>query len=193
MTRLLRAALPEKRFEGLKAFLKRCHVILNRYIVYNLLDSLIVGGINALFMSILGLPYIGLVSFVIAVSNLIPTFGPIVGAVIGAFILFLVKPWYALAFLIFTVVLQTADANYIKPKLLGDSLGVSGLWILIGVIVGGRMFGVVGILLAIPAVAILDFTYREYFLPWLEKRRQVRDKAKEKPAMQPEGKDKHAV
>ncbi len=193
MTRLLRAALPEKRFEGLKAFLKRCHVILNRYIVYNLLDSLIVGGINALFMSILGLPYIGLVSFVIAVSNLIPTFGPIVGAVIGAFILFLVKPWYALAFLIFTVVLQTADAYYIKPKLLGDSLGVSGLWILIGVIVGGRMFGVVGILLAIPAVAILDFTYREYFLPWLEKRRQVRDKAKEKPAMQPEGKDKHAV
>ena len=193
MARLLRAALPEKRFEGLKAFLKRCHVILNRYIVYNLLDSLIVGGINALFMSILGLPYIGLVSFVIAVSNLIPTFGPIVGAVIGAFILFLVKPWYALAFLIFTVVLQTADAYYIKPKLLGDSLGVSGLWILIGVIVGGRMFGVVGILLAIPAVAILDFTYREYFLPWLEKRRQTRDKAKEKPAKQPEEKDKHAV
>ena len=67
-------------------------------------------------------------------------------------------------------ILQTIDGYILKPKLFGDSLGVSGLWILVGVIVGGRAFGVVGILLAIPAVAILDFLYREHFLPWLEAR-----------------------
>ena len=123
-------------------------------------------------MLVVGMPYVGLVSFVVAITNLIPTFGPIVGGVIGAFALVLVKPWYALAFLVFTLVLQTLDGYVLKPRLFGSSLGVSGLWILIGVIVGGRIFGVIGILLAIPGVAILDFIYRDYLLPWLEKRRR---------------------
>ncbi len=191
LSRLLRALIPEEHLEPAKVFLNRCHLILNRYIVYNLLDSLIVGITNAVFMAVLGLPYAGLVSFVVAVTNLIPTFGPIFGAVIGAFILFMVRPWYALAFLIFTVILQTLDAYFIKPKLFGDSLGISGLWILIGIIVGGRMFGVIGILLAIPAVAILDFTYREYFLPWLEKRHRAREEAKKKTAGDPAGQEEH--
>ena len=154
--------------EKLARFLRRCHSILNRYIVFNLLDSLIVGGANAIFMAIVGMPYVGLVSFVVAVANLIPTFGPVIGAVIGSFVLLLVNPWHALAFLIFTVVLQGVDGYILKPKLFGDSLGISGLWILVGVIVGGRAFGVVGILLAIPGVAILDLLYREYLMPWLE-------------------------
>lgn len=176
--RLMRASMKEERYVALYRFLSRCHSILNSYIVYNLLDCLIVGVANAVFMAIVGLPYLGLVSFVVAIFNLIPTFGPIIGAVIGAFVLLMVKPWYALAFLIFTVVLQTADAYYIKPKLFGDTLGVAGVWILIGIIVGGRMFGVAGILLAIPAVAILDFSYREYFMPWLEGRKKKRQEEK---------------
>ena len=73
------------------------------------------------------------------------------------------------------MVLQCVDGYLIKPKLFGDSLGVSGLWILIGVVIGGRMFGIVGILLAIPGVAILDMLYREYFMPWLEARRKSKD------------------
>ena len=173
--RLMRAMLGSARYAGATAFLRRCNAILSRYIVYNLLDSFIVGIVNAIFMLIAGMPYVGLVSFVVAITNLIPTFGPIVGCVIGAFALVLVKPWYALAFLAFTLVLQTLDGYVLKPRLFGSSLGVSGLWILIGVIVGGRMFGVIGILLAIPGVAILDFIYRDYLLPWLEKRRRRRD------------------
>ena len=168
--RLLTAALGGAKYEKLAKVLRRCHSILNRYIVFNLLDSLIVGGANALFMAIVGMPYVGLVSFVVAVFNLLPTFGPVFGAFIGGFVLLMVNPWHALAFLIFTAILQTIDGYILKPKLFGDSLGVSGLWILVGVIVGGRAFGVVGILLAIPAVAILDFLYREHFLPWLEAR-----------------------
>ena len=166
--RLLRASVSSRKYEKIKEFFSRSNKILNRYIAFNLLDSLIIGLVNALFMTVLGMPYVGLVSFVAAVTNLVPTFGPIVGAGIGIFILLLAEPWYALAFIIFTVVLQSADAYLIKPKLFGDSLGVSALWILIGVIVGGRMFGIVGILLAIPGVAILDMLYKDYYMPWLE-------------------------
>ena len=165
--KLMEQLLPGTRFENACLFFRRCDTILSRYIVFNLLDSLIVGAANAIFMAILGLPYVGLVSIVVALCNLVPTFGPIVGALIGAFILVLVKPWYALAFLIFTVVLQTLDGYFIKPRIFGDSLGVPGLWILVGIIVGGAMIGIVGILLAIPAVAIIDFLYHDYFLPWL--------------------------
>ncbi|MBQ6865781.1 MAG: AI-2E family transporter [Clostridia bacterium] len=170
--RFLVASMSGAKYEKLVRFLRRCHSILNRYIVFNLLDSLIVGSANAIFMAIVGMPYVGLVSFVVAVFNLIPTFGPVIGAIIGGFILLMVNPWHALAFLIFTTVLQTIDGYILKPKLFGDSLGVSGLWILVGVIVGGRAFGVVGILLAIPAVAILDVLYGEYLLPWMEERKK---------------------
>ena len=170
--RLLRASVSESRYEKIKDFFAKSHKIFNRYIAFNLLDSLIIGGVNAVFMTILGMPYVGLVSFVVAVTNLIPTFGPVIGAGIGGFVLVLVRPWYAIAFLIFTVVLQCIDAYLIKPKLFGDSLGVPGLWILVGIVIGGRMFGIVGILLAIPGVAILDMLYQEYFMPWLEARRK---------------------
>ena len=166
--RLLRASVKGQKYDRVMDIISRSNKILNRYIAFNLLDSLIIGLVNALFMTVLGMPYVGLVSFVVAVTNLVPTFGPIVGAGIGVFILLLVEPWYALAFIIFTAVLQSADAYLIKPKLFGDSLGVSALWILIGVIVGGRMFGIVGILLAIPGVAILDMLYKDYVMPWLE-------------------------
>lgn len=168
--RLLKATLREPRYSSAMAFFSRCDAILHRYIVFNLLDSLIVGVVNAVFMVIAGMPYVGLVSFVVALTNLIPTFGPIIGGVIGAFVLVLVKPWHAVMFLVFTMILQTVDGYILKPRLFGNSLGVSGLWILIGVIVGGRMFGVAGILAAIPAVAILDDIYHEMFLPWLERR-----------------------
>ncbi len=168
--KLVFAAFGQEQAEKTVRVLRRCHGILKRYIVFTLLDSLIVGVTNAIFMAIVGMPYIGLVSFVVAIANLIPTFGPVVGGFIGSFVVLMVNPWQAFAFLIFTFVLQTVDGYVLKPKLFGDSLGVSGLWILVGVIVGGRAFGMIGILLAIPGVAMLDFLYREYFLPWLETR-----------------------
>ena len=121
-------------------------------------------------MVVMGIPYVGLVSFIVAVTNLIPTFGPMIGDAVGALLLCLVKMRYAVIFLIFTVLIQICDGYVIKPKLFGSSLGVSSLWILIGIIVGGRVFGAVGVLLAIPAVAILDFLYTDYILPRLEAR-----------------------
>ncbi|MBQ2063735.1 MAG: AI-2E family transporter, partial [Firmicutes bacterium] len=127
---------------------------------------------NFIFMTVLGMEYAGMISVIVALTNLIPTFGPIVGGVLGAFILLMVRPFHALLFLAFTVGLQFLDGYVIKPRLFGNTLGVSGLFILIGVVVGGNMFGILGILLAIPVVAIIDLIYSSYLMPWLEGRRQ---------------------
>ncbi len=170
--RLLRALFTKERFEDVKTLLRKCDAILNRYIIFNLIDCFAVGIINAIFMTIAGMEYVGLVSFVIGITNVIPTFGPVIGTLIGALVLLMVKPAHALIFLIFTLVLQTIDGYVIKPRLFGNSLGVSGMWILIGIVVGGNMFGVPGILLAIPAVAMIDFVYSNYLLPKLERRRR---------------------
>jgi len=171
--RLFRAIFGETRSEWVFTYLRRCDVIFSRYIVFNLIDALIIGASNAIFMSIARMEYVGLVSFVVAITNLIPTFGPVIGAVIGGFILLMVKPMHALIFVIFTLLLQTLDGYVIKPKLFGNSMGVSGLWILVAILVFGSMFGVVGILLAIPIVGILDYTYDEYLLPYLERRQKA--------------------
>ncbi len=179
--RLLLAMLGEKRWVQASDFLHRCDVICTRYIVYNLIDCFIIGAVNALFMTIAGMQYVGLVSFVVAAANLVPTVGPVVGGAVGAFVLLLVHPMHALIFLIFTVVLQLCDGYILKPRLFGSSLGVSGLWILVGIIVGGAMFGIVGMLVAIPAVAIIDLIYNSYLLPWLEARRQKADRLPEPP------------
>ena len=172
--RLLTALLGGAKYEKLVKVLRRCHAILNRYIVFNLLDSLIIGCANAIFMAIVGMPYVGLVSFVVAITNLLPTFGPVVGGVIGGFVLLMVNPWHALAFLIFSAVLQTIDGYILKPKLFGDSLGVSSIMILISIVIGGRLFGVIGILLAIPFAAIIDFTWKDFVIKKLEERKAKR-------------------
>ena len=83
----------------------------------------------------------------------------------------MVKPFHALLFIIFTIILQTVDGYILKPKLFGNTLGVSGLWILIFIIAGGQIFGILGILLAIPVAAIIDYLYNEIILPALERRK----------------------
>ena len=173
--RLMRSLMSQKWYDIVLNFMARCNNILVRYIVFSLFDGVIVGGANAIFMAICGMQYVGLVSVVCGVKNLIPSFGPVIGAVIGGFILLLVNPWHALMFLAFTAILQTLDGYVIKPKLFGDSLGVSGLLILISIVLFGNIFGVVGILLAIPLAAIIDFTYEEGILPLLEMRRAEMD------------------
>ena len=176
--RLARATMSKPHLERTRTFLRRCDSILSRYITFSLLDALIIGFANFFFMLIMRMQYSGLVSVVIGVTNLIPTFGPIIGGAVCALILLLVKPMHALIFIIFTLVLQGIDGSILKPKLFGNSLGVSGLLIIVSIVVGGNIFGVVGILLAIPFAAILDFSYQEAFLPWLEARGERRQKEK---------------
>ena len=167
-----RAVFPQKTIEGIMDFCLRCDTILMSYLGQSLLESVIVGVINAIFMLVCRMEYVGLVSVIVAVTNLIPNFGPIIGGVIGAFVLLMVNPLHALLFIVFCIVLQFVDGYILKPKLFSGSLGVSGLLILIAGIVLGNLFGVLGMLLSIPAAAILSFVYRDYFLPKAEKRFQ---------------------
>ena len=174
-SQLGKALFDANRYDAFKTFWYRCDSILSHYIAYSLIEGIMVGLINALFMMIMRMQYVGMISVVVALTNLIPTFGPIFGGVVGAFILLMVKPWHALAFIIFTLVLQTVDGYIIKPNMFGDSLGVSGLLILVTIITGGKMFGVPGILLSIPFAAILDFVYKDYILVKLRENREKKD------------------
>lgn len=184
--RLWRAIVSEGSYRRSSNFLVRCNEIMIRFIVFDLLDGLIIGCANAAFMLVAGYPYLPLISIVVGVTNLAPTFGPIVGAVIGAGILLLVNPWYALVFLIFTIALQTVDGYVIKPKLFGNTLGVPSIGILIAIIVFGRMFGAVGVLLSIPVAAILDYIYKDGILPKLESRKERKKAAAAADAQAPQ-------
>lgn len=177
--RLLHALLPSGVYASSASFWRRCNTILIRYIACDLLDGMIIGLLNWVFMVIMQMPYVAIISVVVGVTNLAPTFGPMAGAVIGAFILVLVKPVYALWFLLFTLVLQTVDGYVIKPRLFGEQLGVSSVWILIALVVGGRLLGVAGILLAIPFAAIGDYVYHDYLLKNLEIQKNERRKQRE--------------
>lgn len=162
LSRLLKRLLKEKEYRAFSSFWDRCNTILVRYIAYDIIDGIIVAVANFIFMSIMGMPYSVLVSVVVGITNLAPTFGPMVGGIIGGFIIVLVSPYQALWFMIFTIILQTIDGYILKPKLFGGTLGIPGVWILVAIIVGGRVFGVIGILLAIPFTAIVDFIYHDF-------------------------------
>lgn len=174
---LLQLVMPERAYMRGCDLWRRFEKMFVRYIQCELLDALLVGFANYIFMKITAMPYALLISTVVGVTNLAPTFGPVVGAVIGAFILLLVDPVLMLWFLIFTIILQTVDGYVIKPKLFGNVLNVPSILILITIIVGGRMFGVVGILLAIPCAGMLEYLYREILIPRLEERKAAREAA----------------
>ena len=173
LRRLFQVFQKPSTYKNMTTFLTRGHNILIRYILFNLLDALIVGGANFVFMVIAGLPYAAMVSVVVGVTNLAPTFGPVIGAVIGAFVLVMINPLFALYFLIFTVILQIFDGYILKPRMFSGALGVPGVVVLICIIVGGRLFGIWGILLAIPFSAIASFVVKEA----LEKREAKRSAA----------------
>lgn len=170
-TRFRKALLTEEKYKKHTAFLKRSSNIFSKYISYTILEAIGVGLVNAIFMLIAGLPNVVLISVVVGVTNILPTFGPIVGGVIGALVLLVEDPFHAVVFVIFTLILQTIDGYIVKPKLFGNTLGIPSFLSLIAIILGGKLFGPVGILIAIPFTAVLSILYHESFLPWLDKKK----------------------
>jgi predicted PurR-regulated permease PerM len=168
--------IPAEQLKIHNAFWKRVNDIFIQFIGYDLLEGLIVGVINAIVMAIFGMPFIPLISVVVGVTNLLPTFGPMVGGAVGALILLLNNPIHALWFIIITVVIQTVDGYIIKPRLFGGSFGIPAVWTLIAIILGGQMFGVTGILLAIPFAATINILYKEQFVPWLQNHQKLVNK-----------------
>ena len=169
---LLESVLSPSVYPGTIDFLKNCHNIMLRYIIFDALDGIIIGVSNGLFMAAAGMPYVVLVSVLVGVTNLAPTFGPFVGGLVGALILLLVNPWYALWFLLFTLILQTIDGYILKPKLFGDSLGVPAVWVLVSIIFFGRLFGILGVIISIPLAAIVNYIYQSRIVNRLRKRRE---------------------
>lgn len=169
-----RSLLTEEQYKKHTDFLKRSNAIFSKYISYTILEAFGVGLCNALFMLIAGLPNVVLISVIVGFTNILPTFGPIVGCIMGAFVLVLEDPMYAVAFVIFTCILQTIDGYVVKPHLFGDSMGLPAFISLISIIIGGKLFGPIGILISIPFTAVMAILYRESLIPWLEKRKKER-------------------
>ena len=134
--------------------------MMHRFILGKALDSLIIGVICYLGMLLLKLEYPVLISVVIGITNMIPVFGPFIGAVPGALILLIVSPIQALWFILFIIVLQQFDGNYLGPRILGDSMGLPSLWIMFAIIVGGGYFGLVGMFLGVPIFAVIYLVFK---------------------------------
>lgn len=125
------------------------------FIVGKVLDSLIIGLLCYLGMTILNLPYSLLISVIVGITNVIPFFGPYIGAVPSAILILLVNPIQSLYFIIFILVLQQFDGNFLGPKILGDSTGLSSFMVIFAILVGGGMFGVVGMFIGVPVCAVV--------------------------------------
>ncbi len=125
------------------------------FLVGKLLDSIIVGVLCFLGTMILKIPYSLLISIIVGVTNIIPYFGPIIGAIPSAFLVLLLDPVKCLVFVIFIIVLQQLDGNVIGPKVLGNTTGVSSLGVMLSILIGGGMFGVPGMILCVPAYAVI--------------------------------------
>lgn len=142
--------------------LKDCHEIFSGFIIGKSIDSLIIGILCFILMTILKLPYAVLISVIVGVTNMIPYFGPFIGAVPGAFILFIVSPTKCLIFIIMVFLLQQFDGLILGPKILGDSTGVRPLLILFSITVGGAYFGPLGMFLGVPFFATVQFLIQNW-------------------------------
>ena len=120
-----------------------------------LLDSAIVGLICYIVCAILNMPYALLVSVIVGVTNIIPFFGPFIGAVPSAIIILMVNPMKCLIFIVLIIVLQQVDGNIIGPKILGSSIGINGFWVMFSIILGAGLFGFWGMLLGVPVFVVI--------------------------------------
>jgi len=120
-----------------------------------IIDSMIVGIICFICMSVFGWPYAALISIIIGITNIIPFFGPFIGAIPSALLLLMEDPKTCLYFLIFILILQQVDGNIIGPKILGDSTGLPSFWVLFAILVGGGLFGFIGMIIGIPVFAVI--------------------------------------
>lgn len=126
-----------------------------RFLVGDIIDAGFLGILTFITMSIFQLPYAPLISVLVGVTNVIPFFGPFIGAIPSAFILFLIDPWDMICFIIIIVIIQQLDGNLFKPKIIGSQVGLSSFWVLFSVIVGGALFGIVGLILGTPIYAVI--------------------------------------
>ena len=131
------------------------HGIFGGFITGKLLDSLIIGIMCFFALQFMDMPYVLLISVIIGVTNVIPFFGPFIGAVPSAFLILMISPMKCLYFLIFILILQQFDGNILGPKILGDSTGLPSFWVLFSILLFGGLLGFVGMIIGVPAFAVI--------------------------------------
>lgn len=142
--------------------LRAINQIFSGFVSGKLLDSLIIGIICGICLSLLQMPYAMLISILVGITNIIPVFGPFFGAIPSAFILLLTDPGKCLIFILFIIILQQVDGNIIGPKILGDSTGLSAFWVLFSLLLFNHLMGFWGMLLGVPLFASFYYLLREF-------------------------------
>ncbi len=155
--RFLHVFLSDKKYVSLMKTLGECNSIFGGFIVGKLIDSLIIGTICLIVLTLLKFPFAVLISVIVGVTNMIPYFGPFIGAVPGFFIILIVNPKQSILFLFIILVIQQFDGLYLGPKILGDSTGLRPLWIIFAITAGGWAAGPLGMFLGVPCVAVIAY------------------------------------
>ena len=149
------AFMRREQVELLSIWFRKTEHIFSRYLIGQLLSSVVVATLTYIFMLSFKMDYPLLISVLIGVTNIIPFFGPIIGGIVGGLILLITSPMNALIFGIFILILQQIEGNIISPRIMSDSVGISSFWVILSIILGGGLFGVVGIVIGIPVFALI--------------------------------------
>lgn len=179
---ILFAMFPVKKVENFLGICHRANHIFVGFINGKVIDSAIIGVLCFILCLILRIPYAPLISVFIGLTNIIPFFGPLIGAIPSIMILVIINPFAALRFVIMVILLQQFDGNILGPKILSDSTGLSAIWVLVAIIVGGGLFGFVGMLLGVPTFAVLYMLTRDLVTARLNKKKIDRDGKPLEPA-----------
>lgn len=162
------AIFPEEKGDVLCSTLRECNDIFGAFLISKAIDSLIIGCICCVAMNIIGLPYAVLLSVIVGITNMIPYFGPFIGAVPGILI-FLCTNWEsAIIFAIMILIIQQFDGLILGPRLLGQSTGLSPIWVIFAITLGGAYFGVIGMFIGVPVVAVIAYLINKLISSRLE-------------------------
>ena len=179
--KILYAFLPEKSADYIVRIMRMSNVTFSNFLSGQCIEVVILGLMFALTMVIFGMPHIPLISVVVAITAFIPVVGAWVGCVIGAFLILVTSPIQALWFVVLFIVLQQIENNLIYPRVVGTSIGLSGMWVLVAVSVGGSVMGVAGMFLMIPVTSVIYAVVREWTDNRLKKREVTPEKLQPHP------------
>lgn len=160
-SKLWQAYSPSKITQAFIKYLKIVDHSFEHFIRGQLMEALVLGIICYIGMLILGFEYALVISFLVGITNVIPLFGPYIGAVPSFLLLLVVNPIHALWFIVYVAALQQLESNIIYPRVVGDAMGISGFWIMVAVIVGNSLFGITGILMGIPLLSSMYIIIKE--------------------------------
>lgn len=168
--KVLYALLPEKTTKSILRTTRLTINTFNSFVAGKAVDSLIIGILCYIILSFMKMPYTPLISVVVGVTNMIPVFGPFLGAVPSILILLLVDPFKALEFSIFVLILQQVDGNIIGPRILGGAVGLPTLYVMFAIIIGGALFGIVGMFIGVPVFSVIFVLVSEFIHRQLDRK-----------------------